>query len=79
MKFMELAYKTRGQVSPEGKPKVYFSSIKEDQDKYFHDLCTKILEFHNCSIWYKPDPQMLFLQKMMQSLSLDRCNSLYFL
>ena len=42
MKFIELAYKTRGQVSPEGKPKVYFSSIKEDQDKYFHDLETTL-------------------------------------
>ncbi len=49
-----LQYKTRRDVSPQGKPKVYFSCIEEDL-KYFDSISEDILKINDCAIWYLED------------------------
>lgn len=45
-------YKTIGNVYPQGKPKVYFSSHPDDFGRYFESVCNDMFSFSNCSIWY---------------------------
>ncbi len=47
-----LKYKTRGNSSPQGKPRVYFCCHFEDFDKYFESVSDEILAKQNCAIWY---------------------------
>ena len=49
---MELHYKTRGESSPQGKPRVLFACHPEDHGLYFEDLSKQILSHQNCAIWY---------------------------
>ena len=46
-------YKTRGNSSPYGKAKVYFSCHPEDFTLYFDDIANLILKNSNCSIWFE--------------------------
>ena len=45
-------YKTRGNSSPERKPRVYFTCHPEDFEKYFDKICDDILKTHDCAIFY---------------------------
>ena len=45
-------YKTIGNVYPQGKPKVYFSSHPDDFERYFESVCSDVFSLSNCSIWY---------------------------
>ncbi len=47
-----LKYKTRGNASPQGKPRVYFCCHPEDLAKYFETLSNDILAKQDCTIWY---------------------------
>lgn len=47
-----LKYKTRGNSSPQGKPRVYFCCQPEDFNKYFESVSDEILSKQNCAIWY---------------------------
>lgn len=47
-----LKYKTRGNSSPQGKPRVYFCCHPDDFGKYFELISNEILEKQNCAIWY---------------------------
>jgi len=47
-----LKYKTRGNSTPQGKPKVYFCCHPSDFELFFADISDEILEKHNCSVWY---------------------------
>jgi len=47
-----LVYKTRGMVSPQGKPRVYFCCHPQDFEECFAVLSEEILERQNCAIWY---------------------------
>ena len=47
-----LKYKTRGNVTPQGKPKVYFCCHPKDFDLYFETISDEILSKQNCSVWY---------------------------
>ncbi len=47
-----MKYKTRGNTSPQGKPRVYFCCHPEDFTKYFETIANEILERQNCAIWY---------------------------
>ena len=47
-----LEYKTRGDSSPQGKQKVYFTCCPMDFEKYFDKVSGQILEYENCAIWY---------------------------
>ena len=52
-----LSYQTRGNSSPQGKPRVYFSSHPDDRQQYFDSISQEILELQNCAIWYDSDPE----------------------
>ena len=49
---LNLNYKTRGNSSPQGKPKVFFCCLNEDFAEYFQKLSDEVLELQNCSVWY---------------------------
>ena len=50
---MAFVYTTRGNSSPQGKPRVCFLSLKEDHEKWFEELTGEVLELQNCAIWYE--------------------------
>ena len=47
-----LKYKTRGNSTPQGKPKVYFCCHFDDFHRFFDDISDEILDSFNCSVWY---------------------------
>ncbi len=51
-------YKTRGNSSPQGKPRVYFCCHTKDFDQYFASVSDEILTKHNCAIWYTEGDQI---------------------
>ncbi len=49
---MRLSYKTRENLSPQGKPRVYYTGHTDDFSLYFEQIAEEILELHNCVIYY---------------------------
>ena len=49
---MNLEYKTRGDTSPQGKPRVFFSCHPADFGTYFEELSTEIIKIIDCAIYY---------------------------
>ena len=47
-----LRCKTRGNSSPQGKPRVYFCCHSNDFNEYFESVSDEILTKQNCAIWY---------------------------
>ena len=47
--------KTKGNDSPKGKPRVYFTCHPEDFDKYFDRVCKDIFQTQDCAIFYTKD------------------------
>lgn len=47
-----LNYRTRGESTPNKKPKVYFCCHPEDFSAYFESVSGEILQIHNCAVWY---------------------------
>lgn len=47
--------KTKGNVSPQGKRRVYFTCHPDDYDRFFEKISSEILKFSDCAIWYNPD------------------------
>ena len=45
-------FKTKGNSTPERKPRVYFTCHPEDFDKYFEKICEDIFQTHDCAIFY---------------------------
>ncbi|MBQ3489055.1 MAG: tetratricopeptide repeat protein [Clostridia bacterium] len=45
-------YKTRGNSSPERKPRVYFTCHPEDFTKYFEKICEDIFATQDCAVFY---------------------------
>ncbi len=45
-------YKTRGNSSPQGKQRVYFTCHPGDFETYFEKLSDQILALENCAVWY---------------------------
>ncbi|MCD8150251.1 MAG: hypothetical protein LUE92_11995 [Clostridiales bacterium] len=52
----KLAYKTRGNSSPQGKERVFFTCHPKDMEPYFDAVCGEIFKTQNCVIWYDCDP-----------------------
>ncbi|MBQ3045108.1 MAG: TIR domain-containing protein [Clostridia bacterium] len=48
----ELKFKTRGMMSPQGMPRVYFSCHPKDFERYFEKISDDILKKQNCAIFY---------------------------
>ena len=50
-----IRFKTNGNSSPQGKPRVYFCCHPDDFTKYFEDISDEILLIQNCAVWYRGD------------------------
>ena len=48
----QLSFKTRGNTSPHGKPKVYFCHHPADFDLYFREIAEDILAISDCAVCY---------------------------
>lgn len=55
---MKLLYKTRGNASPQGKPRVYFTGHPEDVGLYFDEITDDILRNQNCAVYYDAEPEV---------------------
>ena len=51
----EFCYRTKGNASPKGKPRVYFTSHPEDFSRYFETVCEDIFKTQDCAIFYTED------------------------
>ncbi len=52
----KISVKTRGNSSPQGKPRVYFSAHPADYGLYFEPISNEILKLQNCAIYYEEEP-----------------------
>ena len=52
-----MKYKTRGDSSPQGKPRVYITEHPEDVKLYFESITDAVLKLHDCAIFYDEDPE----------------------
>lgn len=52
---MKLIYRTRGNSTPQGKPRVYFTGHPLDLPAYREDIFADILQTQNCAIYYDED------------------------
>ena len=52
----QLAYITRGNASPQGKPRVYFCCHPADQAAFLQPMAKELLALVDCSVWYDPEP-----------------------
>lgn len=48
----QLLYKTRAGVSPQGKPRVYFTCHEQDHQAYFQQITDEILQISDCAVFY---------------------------
>lgn len=55
---MKLIYRTRGNSSPQGKPRVYFTGHPEDLPVYAEEIFADILKTQNCAIYYDAEPDI---------------------
>ena len=60
-------YKTRGNSSPERKPRVFFTCHPDDFSKYFEKICEDIFKTHDCAIFYTEDLNEEFEEKYKES------------
>ncbi|MBE6988066.1 MAG: tetratricopeptide repeat protein [Ruminococcaceae bacterium] len=51
----EMLFKTKGNGSPQGKARVYFTCHKDDFDLYFEQVCEYIFKSHDCAVYYTAD------------------------
>ncbi|MBQ8753289.1 MAG: hypothetical protein IJZ13_09320, partial [Clostridia bacterium] len=64
-----LAYKTRRNTSPQGKPRVYFCCHPADFPLYFDSVTEEILALQNCAIFYPAEGQVEYDAVLLQDLS----------
>ena len=51
----EMRCATKGNASPNGKPRVYFTCHPEDFERYFDAVCQDIFRTHDCAVYYTAD------------------------
>lgn len=51
----KFAYRTIGNVHPQGKPRVYFACHPEDLSSFLEEYALKILRIQDCAIWYETE------------------------
>ena len=49
---IDFQFYTRGQSSPQGKPRIYFTAHPDDYNKYQKSIFKDILDRHNCAIFF---------------------------
>ena len=55
---MQLSFITRGNSSPNGKPRIWLLCHPDDMPKYFDEITQDIFATQNCSIWYTNEKQI---------------------
>lgn len=68
-----LECRTRGNASPQGKPRVYFTCHPEDFERYFDKICEDIFRTHDCAIYYAKDMAGA-LSEETREVDLERMN-----
>lgn len=53
---MKLLFRTRGNTTPQGKPRVYYTGHPEDLHAYFDEIAGDVLQSQNCAIYYDAEP-----------------------
>lgn len=48
---------TRGNTSPQGKPRVYFCAHPREQGEFLPAISRQLLEQCNCAVWYDSEPE----------------------
>ncbi len=64
-----LTYKTRGNMSPQGKPKVYFCCHPDEATRFLHPVSDELLQKHNCAVWYLKDPRTTRTAELLNDLN----------
>lgn len=54
---MDLKYITRGNTTPQGKSRVYFTGYPSDYKLFFMDIAQELLQQQNCAIYYDQEPE----------------------
>lgn len=54
---MKLTYKTRGDSSPQGKARVYFSGHPMDLERYLEPICRQLFQSQDCAVYYDEEPE----------------------
>lgn len=49
---LQLSYKTRENLNPQGRPRVYYTGHPADFSLYFEQISEELLELHNCAVYY---------------------------
>lgn len=65
--------RTKGNVDPAGKPRVYFTCHREDFVRYFDKLCEDIFKTHDCAIYYTQNMEEALDEENID-VDLDRMN-----
>ena len=63
-----LAFKTRGDSSPQGKQRVYFVCHPDDFNRYFDEIADDIFKSQNCAIYYKSREQDYAAEELFAEL-----------
>lgn len=66
-----LKFKTKGDSSPENKPRVFFACHPEDFSKYFSCICKDLFQAQDCAVYYIPDMYEP-LEEQERAMILDR-------
>lgn len=67
--------KTKGNGSPKGKPRVYFSCHPADFERYFEKICADLWTARDCAVYYTEDMTEDFLAEDLET-ELHRMNLL---
>ena len=59
--------RTRGNSSPQGKRRVYFTCHPDDFDRYFDKVCEDIFKTQDCAIYYTADMRAPIPEKYLDS------------
>lgn len=72
-KMANMICKTRGDATPKGKARVYFTCHPEDFDTCFSKICDDIFNTHDCAIYYTEDMNAV-IQPQEEAIALESNN-----
>ena len=64
-----LACKTRGDASPQGKPRVYFCCHPADFSQYFEPISEEVLRLQNCALYYPQNGAAVYDEGLLADLT----------
>ena len=64
-----LSCKTRGNTSPQGKPRVYFCCHPADLSLYFSAVSEELLALQNCALYYPENGAVTYDAELLADLT----------